>query len=53
MKSHSRSRRLSSGQMRQLLGESSGMEVLYEHEGELLTRGKWCTAQFYCARRLE
>ena len=48
-----RSRRLSSGQMRELLGESSGMEVLYDGEGELLTRSRWCTAQFFCARRRE
>ena len=48
-----RSRRLSSGQMRQILGEASGMEVLYDGEGELLTRSTWCTAQFYCARRVE
>ena len=28
------------------------MEVLYDVEGELLTRGAWCTAQFFCARRV-
>lgn len=47
-----RSRRLSSGQMRELIGESAGMRVLYDEEGELLTRGTWCTAQFYAAQRL-
>ena len=46
-----RSRRLSSGQMRELLGEAAGMEVVYDGEGELLTRGKWISAQFYCARK--
>lgn len=46
-----RSRRLSSGQMRQVIGEDSGMRVLADVEGELLTRGTWCTAQFYCAQR--
>jgi len=43
-----RSRRLSSGQMAQLLGEDADMDVLYDVEGELLTRGKWVTAQFFC-----
>lgn len=46
-----RSRRLSSGQMRQVIGEDAGMRVLCDVEGELLTRGTWCTAQFYCAQR--
>ena len=46
-----RSRRLSSGQMRQVIGEDAGMRVLYDGEGELLTRGTWCSAQFYCAQR--
>ena len=46
-----RSRRLSSGQMRMLLGEDSGMDVLYDGEGELLTRSRWCNAQFFCARK--
>lgn len=46
-----RSRRLSSGQMRQVIGEDAGMRVLCDIEGELLTRGEWCTAQFYCAQR--
>jgi SAM-dependent methyltransferase len=36
-----RSRRLSSGQMRQIIGERTGeMEVLYDGEGELLTRSR-------------
>ena len=48
-----RSRRLSSGQMRELLGESAGMRVLYDGEGELLTRGTWIPAQFFCAQRFE
>lgn len=48
---YKRSRRLSSGQMRQLLGEDAGMEVLYDGEGELLTRSEWVTAQFFCARK--
>ena len=39
------------GQMRELLGEAAGMEVVYDGEGELLTRGKWISAQFYCARK--
>ena len=39
--------------MRELLGEASGMEVLYDGEGELLTRSRWCAAQFFCARRRE
>ena len=46
-----RSRRLSSGQMRQLIGEAQGMEVLYDGEGQLLTRSTWVTAQFFAARR--
>ena len=37
--------------MRMLLGEDAGMRVLYDGEGELLTRNRWCTAQFYAAQR--
>lgn len=48
-----RSRRLSSGQMRQVVGENANMRVLYDGEGELLTRNEWIPAQFYCAQRCE
>ena len=48
---HRRSRRLERGQMRAALGEVAGFDVLYDGEGELLTRGVWVPAQFFCARR--
>ena len=44
------SRRLLRGQMRELCGEDQGFEVLYDGEGELITRGKWVPAQFFVAR---
>ena len=36
--------------MRELCGEDQGFEVLYDGEGELITRGKWVPAQFFVAR---
>ncbi len=44
-------RRLQRGELRALLGEERGFDVLCDAQGEMLTRGVWVPAQFYAARR--
>lgn len=45
-----RGRRLERGELRSLLGESRGFEVLCDESGFMLTRGVWVPASFYAAR---
>lgn len=45
-----RGRRLERGELRAMLGEEQGFEVLCDESGVLLTRGVWTPASFYAAR---
>lgn len=47
-----RSRRLARGQLRAVVGGDPRMRVVFDAEGELLTRGEYIPAQFFVAARL-
>ena len=44
------SRRLQRGELRHLMGEDAGFEVLCDATGEMITRGTWVPAVFFAAR---